>query len=439
MNTKEDILFHGIPAVWNKRENNFLVFSPYAEEVAVFPSEKVMREAKTILQKRNFFGKPCISRGNLKTIRLVLVVTNDCRLRCRYCFTRGGEKKDDMSIETALAAVEAGWKEKRETANSIEILFFGGEPTLKLDLIREVTKFIKDLPLEKTYLHMNTDGLLTEKELNWLIENGFFITISCDGPPKTQDYLRPTAQEGRSSPQVEETIKRLVALGMVFSIRATMTRYNSLPDLINYCADLGVKFVHFERVAVTGRANFSQVPLKEQYVKNFNKALKIAMQREVYLITSPLMNLFFPADHFCVQLAGKKYIIFPSGKIVLCYFNKGCGYEVGQVNVQRKELEFNGREKELKNIALPDDCAECAFKYLCAGGCPSENKTATGTFRRVDKEFCFINKAILHESIISLCEQGRKNGFSPVIGNELLQRLISKQGGMCHERSTNHN
>ncbi|MBU4360297.1 SPASM domain-containing protein, partial [Patescibacteria group bacterium] len=224
--------------------------------------------------------------------------------------------------------------------------------------------------------------------------------------------------------QVEQTVKHLVNKKALFSIRATITNYNvSLSKLVNYFADLGVKFLHFEKVVIAGRATNKFIPDTEKYIEEFKKALKLASQKKIYLITSPLMNLFFPSDHFCVQLTGEKYIFTPQGKIILCYFKEMEKFvKIGKI-INDKLIINKKKKQKMLNLSLPDDCEDCAFKFICSGGCPADNLLATGSFKKVDKELCKINKAILHETIIFLYEKGRTQKFLPVIGNEILERL----------------
>lgn len=162
-------------------------------------------------------------------------------------------------------------------------------------------------------------------------------------------------------------------------------------------------------------------PIAEKYIKEFKKALKLASQKEIYLITSPLMNLFFPADHFCVQLSGGKNIITQQGEIILCYFKEMEKFaKIGKI-VNDKLIINKKKKQKMLNLSLPDDCQNCAFKYICSGGCPVDNLLATGSFKKVNKELCKINKAILHETIIFLYNKGRTKNFLPVFGTEILE------------------
>lgn len=418
----KDILFHNLPAIWNGK--SFLVFSPYKGEIVVLSKQEIKDErVAEKLTQQNFFGQPNTQRGNPNIIRIVLVVTTNCRLKCKYCYTRGGEIRRSMNLNMAISAINAAYNEKIKTANSIEVLFFGGEPTLNFGLIKEVTNYVKKLPLQNKYFSIAVDGLLAEEELDWLIRENFFLSVSCDGPPNVQDFLRRGTDGQPSSDRVEKTIKKLVRHKTLFNVRSTITNKNlRLGLLVDYLSSLGVKFIHFERVAIAGRAKKNDQVNHLDYIKEFKKALAIANERQVYLITSPLMNLFSPADYFCIQFSQAKYIVTPAGEIVSCYFKEMAEYcKIGKVSDNGFDFDLEKKGKLLR-LGLPDDCKACAFKFICSGGCPADNKLATGGYNKVNKTMCAINKAIIHEAIIFIFNnKGRK--FSPIFGTEILERL----------------
>ncbi len=68
---------------------------------------------------------------NQSSVRIVLILTNNCNLNCKYCTIKPENKV--LSEETLKIALDAISKIDRK---NIEIQFFGGEPLLKQDLIK---------------------------------------------------------------------------------------------------------------------------------------------------------------------------------------------------------------------------------------------------------------------------------------------------------------
>ena len=65
-------------------------------------------------------------------MHLTLHLTDRCNLACRYCYARPGTA--DMTLATALAAID----ECTRGAENPGVIFFGGEPLLREDLIFDV-------------------------------------------------------------------------------------------------------------------------------------------------------------------------------------------------------------------------------------------------------------------------------------------------------------
>ena len=72
-----------------------------------------------------------------------LVLTHACNLSCPYCYA--GEKfKREMPRDVAEKALAFA---ERDDAERIQISFFGGEPFLSFDRMREYTELAREIPL----------------------------------------------------------------------------------------------------------------------------------------------------------------------------------------------------------------------------------------------------------------------------------------------------
>src|SRR3990167_7122416 len=68
---------------------------------------------------------------------LSFMQTFDCNLRCIYCYSKGGDKKDTLNPAIAKEIID---RTKEEEGNeSVDIhLVGGGEPLLKMDVVEEI-------------------------------------------------------------------------------------------------------------------------------------------------------------------------------------------------------------------------------------------------------------------------------------------------------------
>ena len=89
-------------------------------------------------------GKPDLSswRGN-DSQQLTFVVTQDCNLRCKYCYMTDKNDKNVMNFETAKRIIDY-FVENKEVLFSTEYIvldFIGGEPLMEIKLIDQIVDY----------------------------------------------------------------------------------------------------------------------------------------------------------------------------------------------------------------------------------------------------------------------------------------------------------
>ncbi|HLP59783.1 MAG TPA: radical SAM protein [Candidatus Deferrimicrobium sp.] len=147
------------------------------------------------IQRENFHDF-LFSILNNKLHKITLVVSEKCNLRCKYCAYSGqylyNRKHSNkiMNIETMKKAVDFYFS--HNTANKEKnISFYGGEPLLNFNTIKECVNYCKNQYCRETQFNMTTNGtLLNEEKINFLAENNFSLLISIDGPKEIHDRYR---------------------------------------------------------------------------------------------------------------------------------------------------------------------------------------------------------------------------------------------------------
>ena len=138
---------------------------------------------------------------NRRVDRIVLQVTQRCNLRCSYCIysedsnfgTRSHSNKS-MDIETAKKAVDFLFQHSIDN-DKPAIAFYGGEPLLEFDLIKQTVEYAKKVFEGRELIFAITTNatLMSDEVIDFLIENKFSTTISMDGPKNIQDKNRKFA------------------------------------------------------------------------------------------------------------------------------------------------------------------------------------------------------------------------------------------------------
>ena len=305
--------FAGKLAIWHKER--YLLFEP--EELCIIPLSESQLEGKAYDSdnSRNEDKKQCDEDRyeSQSWFNLIFNVTNRCNLACQYCYAHPNtKKKPDMS---PIAIINLINRYNKDNYNRLYISFTGGEPSTVHNIIRKVVEEVND----KLHLsfHLTTNGTCNDSFLDFLISNNFDLTVSSDGIPEIHDAQRPlltqkNSADAGSSVFVANTIKYLEASKALFQVRATLTKLNieTFPEAIDYWADLGVKFVHFEIVDepnTTNQSNTVKRPSFKRYIEKLERAIQRAQKRGVYLINSAIMNLLTPSSIFCTSVGGSRF------------------------------------------------------------------------------------------------------------------------------------
>ncbi|UCF04993.1 MAG: radical SAM protein [bacterium] len=121
-----------------------------------------------------------------------LFVTARCNLHCPYCFVRN--KRDrDMSWETATSALDYFLRECGQ-AQHLTILFFGGEPMLRMDFIKEFVPYALDRVGQtgkSLSFDMTTNGTLLDVDsARFFARYKIKYLLSIDGLKEDHDRYR---------------------------------------------------------------------------------------------------------------------------------------------------------------------------------------------------------------------------------------------------------
>ena len=149
--------------------------------------------------------------------QLILQVTQRCNLRCKYCIYSGAyddrnrtHGNYDMSLDTALNAIDF-YLERANESDKYTISFYGGEPLLNFNLIKQCVSYVNGKAKNKPIMYtMTTNGtLLTEEIMGFLAENKFSILISMDGSKEEHDVNRVFANAEGSYQKIISNVRMI--------------------------------------------------------------------------------------------------------------------------------------------------------------------------------------------------------------------------------------
>lgn len=138
--------------------------------------------------------------------KITLQLTQDCNFRCKYCvYSEDNNTKQrshaprTMSLETAKEAV-LFYRDHAVDAYMYNVGFYGGEPLLQWDLMKNVILFAeKELVGKRLTFSITTNAsLLTDSVAAFLDEHNVNTTISLDGIREVNDVNR-VFRDGRGT------------------------------------------------------------------------------------------------------------------------------------------------------------------------------------------------------------------------------------------------
>lgn len=134
-------------------------------------------------------------------IQLTFEVTDACNLKCKYCgygeFYGNHDQRENRMLPISYAKriinyLIPYWESNEDLSyiHTVNLGFYGGEPLINFEFIKEVVAYIKELKLTHVRFDysMTTNALLLKKHAAFLSENNFEILVSLDGNEFNNSY-----------------------------------------------------------------------------------------------------------------------------------------------------------------------------------------------------------------------------------------------------------
>ena len=124
---------------------------------------------------------------------LCLHVAHTCNLNCAYCFASQGKYHGDravMSFEVGKRALDF-LIENSGTRHNLEVDFFGGEPLMNFDVVKELVAYARSI--EKKYdknfrFTLTTNGVLIDQDvIDFCNKEMSNVVLSLDGRKEIHD------------------------------------------------------------------------------------------------------------------------------------------------------------------------------------------------------------------------------------------------------------
>lgn len=307
-----------------------------------------------------------------------LILTNKCNLRCKYCFEKAF---DDSNIDFPEEIEELD-NEIKFNVNQLKkliakdkepyFIFYGGEPTLRLDLIK---KIISQLPKKTKYI-IQTNGLLLKTIEHKYLDRFESIFISIDGTK-----ILTNKNRGKETyEKIIDNIKAIRKAGYKKEITARMTILNSniykeVKHLINtkkfnaihWQIDANFWFNDYKKRYFTKWLEKNYKPNLKKLVDYWFSELKKGNVLKLYPFIGIMHNILHNKKTKLACGAGYgNFAIQTNAKLIPCPIMAGMkNYYLGDLSKKaEKPKEFH---------LIPQWCKTCKYCDLCGSRCLYSN------------------------------------------------------------------
>ena len=331
---------------------------------------------------------------------LWLGVTHDCNLACRYCFVDLESCGRDMTSAIARQGIDRLVEASGER-NRLQIIFFGGEPLLRMDLIREVVTYCRRLERdsEKRFaFNLTTNGLLLSDALfQELRELGVMVMVSLDGTREAHDRFRCTPEGEPTWDRIVANLRSIPDFGRQIAVRATLTAESSdYLGIFTTFEEMGFEQIYLTEVC-PGPADSEQ--LREVDLRRLQAGYLVLMDylleraRKTGDIKLAKMQRFLNAlysshvSYYGCATGVGGYYLAPDGSYFPCnrMITKDRTFRLGDVEAGLAEEKCRTL---LHNHVFNKRCRSCWARFLCGGQCYADSYWASGQISTPDHYSC---------------------------------------------------
>lgn len=349
---------------------------------------------------------------------MCLHISHDCNLRCKYCFASTGDfgkGRKLMPFEVGKAAIDF-LLEKSVGRENLEVDFFGGEPLMNFDVVKQIVEYArsKEEEYHKNFrFTITTNGMLLDDDtIDYINKEMYNVVLSIDGRKEVNDRMRVRVDGSGCYDRILPKFKKLVdgRGDKEYYVRGTYTKYNlDFSEDVMHLYEAGFDEISVEPVIESPEEAYAitEEDLDQIYAEYDKLVDRIGAIRK----NGKHINFF----HFMIDLdqgpcvikrlrgcgSGNEYVsITPDGDIYPCHQFVGHDeYKMGNI----EEGTFNNDiKKEFAgcHVYSKSACQECWARFYCSGGCNANNFVFNGDIHKAYELSCKIQRKRIECAIL---------------------------------------
>ncbi|MDO4518143.1 MAG: thioether cross-link-forming SCIFF peptide maturase [Bacillota bacterium] len=337
---------------------------------------------------------------------LCLHIAHTCNLNCSYCFASQGK----FSGERGLMSFEVGKRaldflvENSGSRRNLEVDFFGGEPLMNFQVVKELVNYARSIEKEKDKnfrFTLTTNGVLVDDDvIDFANRECSNVVLSLDGRKEVHDRYRVDYEGNGSWEKIVPKFQKFVEArgGKNYYMRGTFTHEN--PDFlkdIEEMLDLGFRELSMEPVVTSpddpsALTESDMEVVMDQYEKLAELMIKKDEEKDPFTFYHYMIDL---TGGPCIYKrisgcgSGTEYMaVTPWGDLYPCHqFVGDENFKLGDIwkGVENRKIQD---EFMSCNVYAHEECKDCWARLYCSGGCAANAYHATGSITGVYEDGC---------------------------------------------------
>ena len=380
-----------------------------AEELAqCYAQVEELKEAGKLFAPDTF--EPMAGKLKQKTAGVVkalcLHIAHTCNLNCAYCFASQGKYHGEraiMSFEVGKRALDF-LIEHSGTRRNLEVDFFGGEPLMNFQVVKDLVAYARSIEKEKGKnfrFTLTTNGVLVDDDvIEWANKECSNVVLSLDGRKEVHDRFRVDYAGNGSWEKIVPKFQKFVEArgGKDYYMRGTFTHHN--PDFLKDIQQmLSLGFTELSMEPVVCAAGDPSALTEEDLpvvMEQYEKLAELMLERDKE-------GKPFTFYHYMIDLTGGPCIykrisgcgsgteymaVTPWGDLYPCHqFVGEERFKLGNIWDGVTNTEVQG-EFAACNVYAHPECRDCWARLYCSGGCAANAYHASGSIRGVYGDGC---------------------------------------------------
>lgn len=360
-----------------------------------------------------------------------LLVSEDCNLRCKYCFddqfhdrskTEEFSRPSTMSLDLIDPLINFMIKTKRNDM-PVMIQYFGGEPLVNFKFVKELTKrAIEVFGRDGVTFGVGTNGTLINREkIDFFLENKFKVNFSVDGKKETHDKQR-IYPGGKGS--WESAIKYIPELfvknraikgplpGANYTVQGNEVEH--LEENYKFISELthGNGQILWDFQSNWNEENLNK--LKQIWDRMFlHGDIRLPKQYEDRIMGNSNSNCHTPESSITISSDGGMYFCH---RLTPKMYEDNTQFKLGDIfdGITNERLHEDYRLRtDFKLFKKTSECDKCEVQHPCYGGCHASHKYNTGDLMKIDTTvMCRIYKIIYNNPLQEKIRRILGNGMN---------------------------